>query len=678
MVFFTFGIGSNLLLAYGHLKGAERFHRNLTLDDALRNSIAQTLSTGLQAITSILMACILSPYLIPVIVVVMVFFLLIQNVYVSSIRQMKRLESVSKSPLISHLSETIGGSDTIRAYGVSAQYEQSNQRNVDNNHVTMFAITMSNRWLATLLESMCNVLILIVSVFAVCVSQRSAGTTGLVVSQMMALTQYLNWVVRMAGELESNIVCVERIEEYSRLPSEAPWQVAALKPASNWPKGEIAFIKYATKYRENFPPVLRNLSFRVQVGQKIGLVGRTGSGKSSLVNALFRLLEATEGQILIDDVDISKLGLHDLRGGLTIIPQDPVLFSSTLRFNLDPFELYSDKDVWQALQMANLKSHIEQNDYGKGLNMPIDEGGGNLSLGQRQLVCLARALLRRSQILVLDEATSSVDPMTDHLIQETIRREFKGSTVITIAHRINTVMDYDKILVMDNGSILEFESPSALLQNPNSQFFSLAKEAGVAGIGEAYDPSKLSSPQQLVEGCHLKCLNSKEGIDSVCATATARGWNQTLIGFHSTLSNSGSDLNPINCVIAEASHAQAFNRSWNMISQRSDPDSRSRLHLLLLLCQTPELISQLFTTGQAVQIFAQLLDALLTTDFESTQEVEGALQILSSIADSGQADICVFCMPESAYQRLETFFERLKQFCPPGSVENIQLKFKRE
>lgn len=223
--------------------------------------------------------------------------------------------------------------------------------------------------------------------------------------------------------------------------------------------------------------MLKQIDCQIESGQRVGVVGRTGAGKSSLTLALFRLIEPSSGTISIDSVDISKIGLYELRSKLTIIPQDPVLFTGTLRVNLDPFESYSDEQIWTALELAHLKTFVSS--LPQQLNHQISEGGGNLSVGQKQLVCLSRALLRRSRILVLDEATAAVDVETDDLIQETIRKEFKDCTIVTIAHRLNTILDYDMILVMDSGVIREYDSPKALLEDPDSIFYSMAKDAGL-------------------------------------------------------------------------------------------------------------------------------------------------------------------------------------------------------
>jgi ATP-binding cassette subfamily C (CFTR/MRP) protein 1 len=239
----------------------------------------------------------------------------------------------------------------------------------------------------------------------------------------------------------------------------------------------ISFDKYSTRYREGLELVLNKISFDVNPGERVGVVGRTGAGKSSLTLALFRIIEAVEGSLYIDGIQISKLGLYDLRSRLTIIPQDPVLFTGTLRHNLDPFEKYSDREIWLSLESAHLKTFVSSLEA--GLSHHVTEGGENLSLGQKQLLCLARALLRKSKIIVLDEATAAVDIETDQLIQTTIRKEFNDCTIIAIAHRLNTILDYDRVLVMDRGQVAQYDSPQAFLKDTNSIFYSMAKDEGL-------------------------------------------------------------------------------------------------------------------------------------------------------------------------------------------------------
>jgi ABC-type multidrug transport system fused ATPase/permease subunit len=307
----------------------------------------------------------------------------------------------------------------------------------------------------------------------------SAGIVGLSISYALNITQTLNWLVRMTSELETNIVAVERIKEYAETPSEADWIVEKCRPADTWPDtGTVDFKDYSTRYRPELSPVHNNITLHVVGGEKIGIVGRTGAGKSSLTLGLFRIIEPSSGAIVIDGVNIAEIGLHDLRSKLTIIPQEPVLFSGTLRLNLDPFDKYSDEEVWRTLELAHLRSFVST--LPDGLQHECSEGGENLSVGQRQLVCLARALLRKTKVLILDEATAAVDLETDDLIQSTIRTQFADCTVLTIAHRINTIMDYNRILVLDGGHTAEFDSPANLLSNKTSIFYQLARDAGLA------------------------------------------------------------------------------------------------------------------------------------------------------------------------------------------------------
>uniref|UniRef100_A0A914QAR5 ABC transporter domain-containing protein n=1 Tax=Panagrolaimus davidi TaxID=227884 RepID=A0A914QAR5_9BILA len=304
----------------------------------------------------------------------------------------------------------------------------------------------------------------------------TAGIVGLVTTTATMIRTILGEIAKSIKELEMNIVAVERIEEYVQNEQEAEW-TSKIPPPASWPsKGVIEFKNFSLRYRPSTPLVLKNLNLKILSNQKIGIVGRTGAGKTSLTMALFRMIEPASGTIYIDNVDFRTLGLHELRNALTIIPQDPVLFCGNLRINLDPFNEYTDEILWDAIEKAHLKQFVDL--FPQKLEHEISEGGGNLSVGQRQLICLARAILRnKTKILVLDEATAAVDAETDQLIQDSIRKHFSHCTILTIAHRLNTVMDYDKILVMDNGEIHEFDSPEKLLQNKNGIFYSLAFQA---------------------------------------------------------------------------------------------------------------------------------------------------------------------------------------------------------
>merc|ERR1711936_738360 len=306
----------------------------------------------------------------------------------------------------------------------------------------------------------------------------SPGLVGLSVSYALSVTQTLNWLVRMTSEVETNVVAAERLKEYSETKQEAKWDLESDEKHSNWPSNAVIELKnVSARYREGLPLVLKDLSFKIETQQKVGIVGRTGAGKSSVTLTLFRIVELDQGQISIDGVDIATLGLHTLRNKLTIIPQDPVLFSGSLRMNLDPFSHYSDSQLWETLKMSHLENFVTN--LKEGLQHEITEGGENVSVGQRQLICLARALLRKTKILVLDEATAAVDLETDDLIQETLRDSFKDCTVLTIAHRLSTIMDYDKVLVMQEGQVAEFASPKELLEGKSTIFYSMCSDANL-------------------------------------------------------------------------------------------------------------------------------------------------------------------------------------------------------
>ncbi|KRF85616.1 multidrug resistance-associated protein 1 isoform X16 [Drosophila virilis] len=450
-----------------------------SLDMIMPLNIRMCLSTAFQVLATIVVISISTPIFLAVIVPIGFIYYFAQRFYVATSRQLMRLESVSRSPIYSHFGETVTGVSTIRAYTVQDRFIEESDNKVDKNQVCKYPSLIANRWLAVRLEMVGNLIILFASLFAVLGGQTNPGLVGLSVSYALQVTQTLNWLVRMSSDIETNIVSVERIKEYGETKQEAAWELEEdKKKPKNWPEdGRVEFKDFQVRYREGLELVLRGVSFNISGGQKVGIVGRTGAGKSSLTLALFRIIESAGGKILIDGIDIATMGLHMLRSRLTIIPQDPVLFSGSLRSNLDPFEVKTDDEIWKALELSHLKAFAKS--LTAGLNHEISEGGENLSVGQRQLVCLARALLRKTKVLVLDEATAAVDLETDDLIQKTIRSEFRECTVLTIAHRLNTILDSDKVIVLDKGQITEFDAPSALLADPKSAFFSMAKDANL-------------------------------------------------------------------------------------------------------------------------------------------------------------------------------------------------------
>ncbi|XP_026834859.1 multidrug resistance-associated protein 1 isoform X17 [Drosophila erecta] len=457
-----------------------RFSKDVdTIDNILPFSFRFIIMQLYAVLATIVVISLSTPIFLAVIVPIAFLYYFAQRFYVATSRQLMRLESVSRSPIYSHFSETVTGASTIRAYNVGDRFIEESDAKVDKNQVCKYPSVIANRWLAIRLEMVGNLIILFASLFAVLGGQTNPGLVGLSVSYALQVTQTLNWLVRMSSDIETNIVSVERIKEYGETKQEAPWELEQDKnKPKNWPQeGRVEFQNFQVRYREGLDLVLRGVSFNIKGGEKVGIVGRTGAGKSSLTLALFRIIEAAGGRISIDGVDIASMGLHMLRSRLTIIPQDPVLFSGSLRINLDPFEIKTDDEIWKALELSHLKSFVKS--LAAGLNHEIAEGGENLSVGQRQLVCLARALLRKTKVLVLDEATAAVDLETDDLIQKTIRTEFKECTVLTIAHRLNTILDSDKVIVLDKGQITEFASPTELLDNPKSAFYSMAKDANL-------------------------------------------------------------------------------------------------------------------------------------------------------------------------------------------------------
>uniref|UniRef100_A0A8C3M2P1 Canalicular multispecific organic anion transporter 2 n=1 Tax=Chrysolophus pictus TaxID=9089 RepID=A0A8C3M2P1_CHRPC len=432
-----------------------RFSKDIfVIDEVIPPTILMFLGTFFNSLSTIIVIIASTPLFTVVIIPLAVLYFFVQRFYVATSRQLKRLESVSRSPIYSHFSETISGTSIIRAYQREESFIAISDQKVDENQKSYYPSIMSNRWLGIRVEFVGNCIVLFAALFAVIgKSSLNAGLVGLSVSYALQVTLALNWMVRTTSDLETNIVAVERIKEYSETETE----VSYWNPVH-------------TGDQE-----LRNGRSEESCG--IGIVGRTGAGKSSMTLCLFRILEAVKGEIRIDGVRISEIGLHDLRSRLTIIPQDPVLFSGTLRMNLDPFNKYSDEEVWKALELSHLKRFVSSQP--SMLEFECSEGGENLSVGQRQLVCLARALLRKTRVLILDEATAAIDLETDDLIQMTIRTQFEDCTVLTIAHRLNTIMDYTRILVLDNGTIAEFDTPTNLIASKGI-FYGMAKDAGLA------------------------------------------------------------------------------------------------------------------------------------------------------------------------------------------------------
>ncbi|KAM8869402.1 multidrug resistance-associated protein 1-like isoform 3-T3 [Spinachia spinachia] len=450
--------------------------------DAIDCMIPEGLKTMLGYLFKLLEVCVILLLATPLTGLVLLpltcVYAFIQSFYVASSCQLRRLEAVSREPLYSHLNETVQGAAVVRAFGDQCRFVVEADRHVDHNQEAYFPRFVATRWLAVNLEFLGNLLVLAASVLSVRGRDHlSPGIVGLAVTHSLQVTGILSWIVRSWTDVENNIVSVERVKEYDSTEKEEAWALEGTKLPTDWPEtGNLQFEDYGLRYRKDLDLALHSICINIQAREKVGIVGRTGAGKSSLALGIFRILEAANGQIFIDGINIAEIGLHDLRSRITIIPQDPVLFSGSLRMNLDPFDVCSDEDLWKALELAHLSSFVSM--LPQKLNHQCCEGGENLSLGQRQLLCLARALLRKTRILVLDEATAAVDLETDQLIQSTIRIQFNNCTVLTIAHRLNTIMDYNRVIVMDRGHIAEIDSPSELIRL-RGFFYQMCAEAGL-------------------------------------------------------------------------------------------------------------------------------------------------------------------------------------------------------
>lgn len=499
-----------------------RFSKDLEAIDQEVASIAIGVLGCLSTVLCIvILISIITPRFLIAALFISVIYYAIGKFYLSSSTDLKRLESVQRSPLYQQFGETLSGVTTIRAYGDERRFIRDNQHRIDTHNRPFIYLWAANRWLALRIDVTGALVSFFAGVFIILsVGKIDAGAAGLSLTYAVTFTENVLWLVRLYSANEQNMNSVERVKEYLDIEQEARAIIPDCRPDGNWPsQGNVEFINYSTRYRADLKPVLRNVTFSIMAGERVGIVGRTGAGKSSLALALFRGLEADEGKIIIDEVDIGLIGLQDLREAITIVPQDPTLFTGTLRSNLDPFGLFTDEEIFTTLRQVQLieapkqtspsengrvkdqsatalLASLDGSAEGDGLDLtkkmtntrenaniftdlssPIAESGSNLSQGQRQLLCLARALLKSPRVLLMDEATASIDYATDAKIQETLRA-VKDSTIITIAHRLQTIVDYDKVLVLDKGEVVEYDAPWELLAKGNSVFRGMCEMSG--------------------------------------------------------------------------------------------------------------------------------------------------------------------------------------------------------
>ncbi|KAH9634025.1 hypothetical protein HF086_001227 [Spodoptera exigua] len=486
---------TNQMAAYEESLGGEsigrilnRFTKDMgSLDEILPRTLLDVLQIY-GTLTAILVLNAIALYwtLVPSAVLLILFGFMVR-IYLKAAQGIKRLEGTTKSPMFGTVTSSLSGISTIRASNAQERLIEQFDSNQDLHTTSWNSYLNGGTTFGFYLDTMCLVYmttIIFVFLFIDFGDAIPVGSVGLAVTQSNTLTLMLQHGARMLVEFLAQLTSVERILEYTRIDTEPDLFQGKVEMPPNWPhQGRIVFQNVSLRYAPNEQPVLKNLNIVIESGNKIGIVGRTGAGKSSLISALFRFAYV-DGLISIDGLDTSLISRQGLRSKISIIPQEPILFSATIRYNLDPFDIYSDDDLWRALEQVDLKSAIPSLDF------KVTEGGSNFSVGQRQLMCLARAVLRSNQILIMDEATANVDPQTDNFIQETIRRQFVSCTVLTIAHRLNTIMDSDKVLVMSSGQVAEYDHPYVLLSDPNSHFSAMVRETGEKNSANLFQVAK--------------------------------------------------------------------------------------------------------------------------------------------------------------------------------------------
>uniref|UniRef100_A0A663M5D5 ATP binding cassette subfamily C member 8 n=1 Tax=Athene cunicularia TaxID=194338 RepID=A0A663M5D5_ATHCN len=450
------------------------------------NTIDQHIPATLECLSRSTLLCVsalavisyVTPMFLIALVPLAIMCYFIQKYFRVASRDLQQLDDSTQLPLLSHFSETVEGLTTIRAFRYEAKFRQKLLEYTDSNNIASLFLTAANRWLEVRMEYIgaCVVLIAAVTSITSCLySKLPSGLVGLGLTYALMVSNYLNWMVRNLADMEIQLGAVKRINGLLKTEAENyEGLLSSSQIPQNWPdRGEIQIQNLSVRYDSNLKPVLKHVNAHISPGQKIGICGRTGSGKSSFSLAFFRMVDTFEGRIIIDGIDIAKLPLQTLRSRLSIILQDPILFSGTIRFNLDPEKKCTDSMLWEALEIAQLK-HVVKALPG-GLDAIVTEGGENFSQGQRQLFCLARAFVRKTSIFIMDEATASIDMATENILQKVVMTAFADRTVVTIAHRVHTILNADLVIVMKRGVILEYDKPEVLLEQEDSVFASFVQ-----------------------------------------------------------------------------------------------------------------------------------------------------------------------------------------------------------
>lgn len=476
-----------------------RFAKDQNLaDEALPSTCYIFVESFIYCIAAIVLVCISIPWLIILMPFLGVAFFMLRKKYITSTREIKRIEATTRSPIYADFSATLDGLVTLRAYRLEDKVTHLFQKQIDENGRAWYSFLMASRWLGFRLDMETSTILIFVCMLSVILrDQIDIGLIGFTLVYTMALSGLFQYAVRLSVEVETQMTSIERINAYCSLPPEPGYGTTLQDVLQSDPKtlavsnanpefksflegcqGNVDINKLTVTYRSDLDPVLKDISFRIEAGSKVGICGRTGSGKSSTLLALLRLNIVKDGDILVDGRSILKMDLEEARSLISIIPQEPHLFSGSIRFNLDPFSIYTDIEIWEALKDAHIHDYISSD--ASGLEYKVEEGGKNFSVGQRQLLSLARAILRKSKVILMDEVTASIDFKTDRLIQETIRTSpsLKSATIITVAHRLRTIADSDTIVVIDAGRLAELDAPIGLLQKEDSIYRKLAVESG--------------------------------------------------------------------------------------------------------------------------------------------------------------------------------------------------------